>query len=83
MAIPAVQPQAPPQLGILGLQASILDLQASILGLQANILGSQVRNIRPKTGDFGFQRSQLLKQGIYSQQFLGHGDSLAHFPKNG
>jgi len=69
MAIPAVQPQAPPQLGILGLQASIFDLQ--------------VRNIRPKTGDFGFQRSQLLKQGFYFQQFRGHGDSLAHFPKNG
>ncbi len=75
MAVPAVQFQAPP-LGILG-------LQASIFGLQANIFGLQVRNIRPKTGDFGFQRSQPFKQGIHFRQFRDHGDSLAHLLKNG
>jgi len=36
-----------------------------------------------QAGNFGFQRSQSLAQGIYFRKLLGHGDSSAHFPKNG
>jgi hypothetical protein len=73
VTVGAIQPQATPQLGILGLQPRIFRLQASKFGFQARILGSQAHHFGLKAGELGFQRRQPLQQGIYFRLSLGHG----------